>query len=181
MRRAGATLARLLLAALVLTGGGSGARAASEYDVKAAFLYNFAKFVDWPAGAFTSATAPLVLCIVGADPFGAALGAIDGKQVGGRPLRIEYLSSRDSLSACHIAFIGALDTIGRRQVLERLDSRPVLTVADVPGFAEQGGMINFVVADGRVQFAVNPAAATRVGLTLRAYLLKVAIVVPGQG
>ncbi len=178
----GARVVRLLLFALALAGGSiSAARAASEYDVKAAYLYNFAKFVDWPASAFTTANAPLVLCVVGGDPFGPALGAIEGKLIAGRPLRIQYITARDGLGDCHIAFIGALDTAGRLQVLERLGSKPVLTVADTPGFATQGGMINFVVADGRVQFAVNPAAATRVGLTLRAYLLKVAIVVSGQG
>ena len=77
--------------------------------------------MDWPASAFTTATAPLVLCVVGSDPFGPALGTIDGKLIAGHSLRIQYIAARDDLGDCHIAFIGVPDTIGRRQLLERLD------------------------------------------------------------
>lgn len=155
------------------------ALAASEYDVKAAFLYNFAKFVDWPPSSLPAA-APFTLCLTGPNPFGAALAAIEGKPVAGHPLSVRIGVEPEQAAGCLILFIGGNDIPLQRRVLDITADRPVLTVADAPGFTERGGIINFVVTDRRVQFAANPRAARRAGLLLRAYLLKVAIVATGQ-
>jgi hypothetical protein len=149
----------------------------SEYDVKAAFLYNFARFGEWPHAAFPDGGGKLRLCVIGGDPFGAALGAISGKPVGTRSVEILRLDPSDDARRCHIAFIGGGNLAAATQIARRIERLPILTVAEVQGFAAGGGAIEFYLVDNRVRFAINPDAAQRAGVTLSSQLLRLAQIV----
>jgi hypothetical protein len=163
---------------------GPGARAAvaqtlqaEEYAVKAAFLFNFARFTEWPAAAFASDDAPLVLCIVGTDPFGPALDAIEKKPVKGHPLRVDRKATEDGLSRCHVAFISRSRAGDLAEVLKPIETARVLTVSDIPDFARKGGMIGLLMEERKVRFEINVSAADRAGLKLSSQLLKLASIV----
>jgi hypothetical protein len=156
------------------------AQSASEYQVKAAFLYNFAKFVEWPPSGFRDATAPLQICILGRDPFGQALrDIVSAKTVNGRKFEIDYLVDMQLARACHILFIASSEKDRVKQILESMRGTVALTVSDTEGFAEQGGMIDFLLDNGRVLFEVNRNAAEQAGLKISSKLLGVAKVVIG--
>jgi hypothetical protein len=142
----------------------------SEASVKAAFLYKFLAYVDWPATALTAANSPLVIGVLGADALGAELQAITaGRQVNGRPVLTRRMSNGDTLEGLHVVFVGRGAPSG---VLERLRGRSILVVAE--DGLEPGVMLNFVPIGGRVRFEAAPVAAERVGLKLGARLLAVA-------
>jgi hypothetical protein len=172
---------RLLILLIGLACGASKAQgqpaASGEYLVKAAFLYNFAKFVDWPPSAFKNDSAPLTLCILGRDPFGEALDSIRDKTVKGRPLSIRRISRVEDAGECHILFISPSEKGDLKQVLNALKNAAVLTVSEIEGFGNSGGMINFVMAEKKVQFEINPDAAHRGGLRISSQLLKLARIV----
>jgi hypothetical protein len=154
--------------------------AAGEYQVKAAFLYNFAKFVEWPPSAFRGATAPLQICILGRDPFGQGLrDIVSTKTVNGRKFEVDYLVDMQLARACHILFIASSEKARVKQILESMRGTVALTVSDTEGFAEQGGMIDFVLDNDRVVFEVNRNAAEQAGLKISSKLLSVARVVIG--
>jgi hypothetical protein len=151
------------------------AQSASEYQVKAAFLFNFAKFVDWPADAFSTADAPLQVCVLGQDPFGGDFEQmIEDKTVSGHRLEIAHPEGVPQARACQVLFIASSEKQRVREILRALAGVSVLTVADTPGFAKMGGVINFVLDENRVRFEINPKAAERVHLKLSARLLTVA-------
>jgi hypothetical protein len=151
---------------------------ASEYQVKAAFLYNFAKFVEWPPSSFPDASTPLRICVYGQDPFGQELRDItNGKTVNGRRLEVSNVTDLQQSRACHILFIAASEKGQMKHLLEGLRGTDVLTVGDTKGFAAQGGMINFVLENNRVQFEVSRKAAEQAGLKISSRLLSVAKVV----
>jgi hypothetical protein len=152
----------------------------SEYQVKAAFVYNFAKFVDWPPTVFAHAQAPINLCIVGIDPFGTALETIKDKTVKDRQLVVQYKSRRENLGSCQSAFISASEREVLTQILASLHDTPILTVSDVDGFLESGGMINLITVANKIRFEVNLDAVRRAGLTISAQLLKLAAAVKGM-
>jgi YfiR/HmsC-like len=149
--------------------------AAGEYQVKAAFLYNFAKFVEWPPGGFSDASAPLRICVLGQDPFGQELRNITNeKTVNGRKLQIDHMVDVHLARTCHILFIASSEKTQLNRILEGVRGSYVLTVGDTKGFAELGGMINFVLEKNRVQFEVNHKAAEQAGLKISSKLLNVA-------
>lgn len=150
---------------------------AQEYRIKAAFLYNFAKFVHWPESAFTSKNSPLVLCIMGDDPFGRALDMLKGKTVRGRPLRILKEPHVGHLPHCHIMFVASSQNAQLRKYLEKLRGQPILTVSDIPGFASIGGVIGFLMIDERIRFEINPKAAEVNRLQISSQLMKLARIV----
>jgi hypothetical protein len=156
---------------------GAHAEAVEEYTAKAAFLLNFARFTEWPSASFRSDTAPVGLCIVGADPFGSALTAVDKKPVKGRELQVERKVSPDALAKCHVAFISRSQGEQIKDVLRTVENRAVLTVSDIDDFARKGGIIGLRLEDGRVRFDINVKAAQRAGLKLSSQLLKLASVV----
>ena len=158
----------------------AGAGSYEEYEVKAAFLYKFAKFVEWPSTAFDRDTDPFLLCVSGSDPFGKALDTLEGKTVGKRKFIIHKLQSMQDVGKCTILFISSSKKAGLQQILKAVRNRQVLTVGDTEGFAQAGVMINFVLQDGRVQFEINPQAVKQAGLTVSSQLLKVSKVV-GEG
>ena len=154
---------------------GMQAQSATEYQVKAAFLFNFAKFVEWPADAFPSADAPLQICVLGQDPFDPDFEqAIEEKTVSGRRLEIIHLSGLAQAKACQIIFVAASEGPRLREILRSLRGTGALTVGDAAGFARMGGIINFVLDDSRVRFEINLQAADRAHLKLSARLLTVA-------
>ena len=147
----------------------------SEYEVKAAFLVNFAKFVEWPATAFSSPSAPIVVAVVGDDPFGSDLDdAIRGKTVSGHPLVARRVDWRDDLAHLHVVFISASEKRRLKDILHRLETASVLSVSDMDGFCSDGGLIAFVVENDRIRFEVNDGTAQRRGLKISSKLLSLA-------
>jgi YfiR/HmsC-like len=161
---------------LLLAGSAAQAQSGpSEYQVKAAFLYNFAKFVKWPDAAFAETNAPLVIGILGEDPFGANLElAIQGKNINGHPLSIRKLESSAEMKSCQVIFVCRKPKHNLLATVAKLKNASVLTVSETDHFIEAGGMINFVVEDTKVRFEINDSAASHAGLTISSKLLSLA-------
>jgi hypothetical protein len=154
------------------------AQSATEYQVKAAFLFNFAKFVEWPADAFPVADAALQVCVLGQDPFGHDFEQmIADKTVDGHRIEVIHPSGVPQAKACQIIFVASSEKRQVREILRGLRGASVLTVGDTAGFAGMGGIINFVLDDGRVRFEINVKAAERAHLKVSARLLTVAKVI----
>lgn len=163
-----------LIVASLLGGAQAGAQAVqNEYDVKAAFIYNFTKYIEWPPSALPGNT-PIVIGIVGRDPFGRSIDELlQGKSVSGRSLRVRRLNwGDDEITSCHVLFIssGSFDPVR----LAKLRGRPILTIGESPGFTAKGGIINFVIEGGRVRFDVNPDLANSGGIQISSKLLSLA-------
>lgn len=158
------------------------AATADEYRVKAAFLFNFAQFVEWPPEAFPTPAAPLVIGLLGTDPFGSSLDeTVRGENVNGHPLVIRRFARVGDVEGCHILFVGR-DEGGRlAQILGVLKSREILTVGETQGFAERGGMIGFVTDRNRIRLAVNVEASDDSRLKLSSKLLRAATIVSTGG
>lgn len=154
--------------------------APTEYEIKAAFIHNIAKFVEWPAPQ-SPAKAPLMLCILGQDPSGGAFDALYGKQVGGMAWEVAPVNSRASLRECRVLFIAASEAGNLRRILEGIQGSAVLTVGDSDGFAEQGVMVNFYLEQNKVRFEINLAAVKRAGLKISSQLLKLARIIQPTG
>lgn len=149
-------------------------RANLEYQVKAAFIFNFVNFTTWPARAFPSNASPLDICIVGHDPFGGALEqVVAGEHVGSHPLTVEHRSRATDVKGCQIVFVprGSKD---EPQVVKASAGAPTLTIGETDEFWRDGGMITFQLDGGHVRFDVNQQAATDSGLELSSKLLRVA-------
>lgn len=150
----------------------------SEYQVKAAYLYGFGRFVEWPASAPVMSGTAFVLCVLGADPFGPAIDEVAANAVmKEKPVRIQRISQLDESEPCHILFISSSEEVRLAKLLGGLNHRAVLTVGDAPQFAQRGGMIGFSVESSRIRFTVNLGAAKDAGLTLNSELLRVAATV----
>jgi hypothetical protein len=151
------------------------AQSSNEYQVKAAFLYNFAKFVDWPSDAFGGGNGALVIGVVGDDPFGGALdSAINGKTVNGRALVVRRLKWGQDLRFCHILFISSSERKHLPQIIQSLRGASVLTVGDMGQFNQQGGIINFVLEARQVRFEINSRGADQARLRISSKLLALA-------
>lgn len=166
----------MLLGLSVLCAPVRAAEESLEYPVKAAFLAKFGAFVEWPAGAFASATSPVQLCVLGEDPFGAILDrAVSGQQVGGRPIEVRRLKTVRPDSGCHIVYIAPSEAPRMGQVVEALRGSGVLTVSDVKPPAAATGIINFVIKDQRVRFDIDDEAAMHNRMAISSKLLDVAL------
>src|SRR5690242_17603909 len=148
-----------------------------EYQVKAAMIYNIAKFVDWPADTFSSDRAQISVCILGKSPFGAALDTLQGKTVRGRQLVVRQVERADDIVACHILFISESEKRALPAILSGLKQQSVLTVSELPRFAQAGGMVNFVEQEGKVRFEINLEAAQQARLKISSQLLKLSKIV----
>jgi hypothetical protein len=169
----------LLLAVLAaLSCAGVPAAQPTEYEVKAAFIHNIAKFVEWPA---PPASGTARLCLLGRDPFGGALDTLRGKPIGRLTWEIVPAGAGTDLKACRVLFIAASESGNLGSVLERLGNSPVLTVGDSDGYAERGVMVNFYLEENRVRFEINREAAARARLRLSSQLLKLARIVREPG
>jgi YfiR/HmsC-like len=161
--------------ALFLNSGPVQAQSASEYEVKAAFLYKFASFVEWPS---PTAGAPICIGVLGADHFGEALDRIvRGKQVGDRAFTIQRFRTAGEASHCDIVFISGSEQGRLREILGLLRGKPVLTVSEIPDFCQRGGAINLKVIDAAIRFEINPVAGERSGIRFSSKLLSLAKVI----
>lgn len=151
---------------------------AREYQIKAVFLFNFTQFVEWPEAAFEQPDSPLVIGILGYDPFGDYIDQIvRGEVVGNRPLVVKRFAHIGELEDCHILFLG-LDTKQKtRDALGLLKSKPILTVSDTDGFARMGGTVRFYEDAGRIRMRINMQSAEEANLVVSSKLLRLADVI----
>jgi hypothetical protein len=171
-------LANALVSGVVMAAPGI----SQEYEVKAAFLFNFAKFVAWPTAAFKDTQEPLRLCVLGHDPFGQSLKSlVAGETINQRPIVIVDARDTDRITDCHMLFISRSEQQRILEILDGIGASAVLTVSEVDEFASHGGNLNFFVEDSRIRFEVNPASANRQGLRLSAQLVKLGRLVDDRG
>jgi hypothetical protein len=172
--------ALFLLCVLTNSGNLPANTTAEEYSVKAAFLFHFAQFVDWPAETFKGAGTPLVYCTIGADPFHGALDAsLSGKSVGTHPIQVQHFKQTSDLQGCHIVFIGENERRLFSTVFELYKGNPVLIVGESERFAQEGGMIGFCVEENKIRFDINLEVAEKAGLKISSRLLVLARTVIG--
>lgn len=171
----------VLVAATCLAPLARGQAAVSEAELKVALVYNFARFVDWPDRAFSTAEAPLNLCLIGGDRFGGAFSSIEKRKVQGRPLKLRIGITADEATGCHVAYIGDLPARQLPSTLRLLSGRPVLTISDMEGFIDLGGAIGIVPGEQRLQFEINRTALDQADLRASSQLLKLARAVLGKG
>ena len=169
-----AALVAVLAAALATTASDG----PSEYEVKAAFVYNFAKFVDWPDGVFRNDSSAVVVGVIGSTEMGRNLErTMAGKTIRGRRLVVKSNLSLSSVGSCHIVCVDSLAPDSIPSLVNLAVRHHVLTVGDIPQFAARGGVINFYTHQNKVRFEINPAAARQAGLSLSAQLLQLARIV----
>lgn len=146
-----------------------------EAHVKAAFVYNFAKFTDWPPSVFMGPQSPMTLCLNRSkNNHFNAFTVLEGRLVQGRPLQVKLISRVDEIKACHLLYISDAEDKFLSEAIRATSHLPILTVSDDDGFIESGGMIGLIVVNSGIQFEVNQEAAKRVNLNLSAQLLKLA-------
>lgn len=172
-------LATAMILLVLIPGRSNAGQAVEEYHIKAVFLFNLTHFVYWPPGLRDS-TAPFVIGIYGPDPFGNALDeAIAGEKKDNRPLMIRHYTSLSQLTtlSCDILYISSAAMSDWRLIRRRLDHAAVLTVSDTAGFPEQGGMVNLLKKQNRIQIQINRDATREAGLTVSSKLLSLAHIV----
>jgi hypothetical protein len=163
----------LLLPLAAAASSDDGAGASLEKRVKAAFIYKFATYVDWPAGAFAATDAPLVFGVVGDRSIADELGrAVDGRSIDTHPLRVRLLRDGDDMTGINVLFVGADTRLA--DVLNATGAKPMLVVTESESALNQGSVINFIVAEGRVRFEISATGAEQRGLKLSSRLLAVA-------
>jgi hypothetical protein len=177
LRRAGRWLAAIVIVALPLCPPSIGA--VPEYDLKAALLYKFTKFIAWPDRTFSNPGGTLHLCLVGRDDFGASIQSLQGQKVQSQTIQIERLpdpghAPAHTLDHCQIAFISGSERERLPGIISSLANTAVLTVSDMDGFAAAGGMIGFVSADNKIGFEINQRASRHAGIEIGAQLLQFA-------
>ncbi len=157
--------------------------ASSEYEVKAAFLFHFAQFVEWPETSFKDPGSPLTYCTIGDDPFHGSLdAALKGKTVGARPLRVEHIKQPQETQGCQVLFVGTEEKKVLPAILAGAKGNSVLTVGESEHFVQEGGMIGFLLEENKVRFEFNLEAAQKAQLRVSSKLLALAkTVIGGQG
>lgn len=149
-----------------------------EYDLKSVFLFNFTQFVDWPTNAFASPSTPIVIGILGRDPFDTALeSVVRDETVKGRRIRVERYSRVQEAQNCHLLFISSSETRKLRQILQQVRDRPILTVSEIEDFTQEGGMIRMFTEKARVRLRINNDEARAARLLISTKLLRLAEVV----
>jgi len=152
-----------------------------EQQLKAAFVLNFVRYVEWPERALGARDAPIMICVFGRDALEGALNELSGRQVHGRAVRIRAGASMEDTEGCHVAFITEAESRRLVPILRSLAGRPVLTVSDIDGFIDSGGAIGIVDSDTRLQFEINRAALAQGQLRASSQLLKLARAVLNAG
>jgi hypothetical protein len=156
--------------------------ALTENQARASFVLNFARYVEWPAAAFPTRESPVTICLLGTDSRGLNLADIAGRRIGERPIEVRRIERLVAVEGCHVAYLADSE---RRQMaahLQALGARPILTVGDVDGFIDIGGMIGLLRANERLQFEINRDALQVAGLKASAHLLRLARnLAPGGG
>jgi hypothetical protein len=152
--------------------------AAGEYEIKAAFLFNFARFVEWPPGVFSGPRDPIHLCLLGSVPLDEGLEqVVQGKTIGGRELQVEHLYEPALIKGCQILFVSGTQQQFEAELRNGGNSPGILTVGESDDFARAGGVINFVLQGKRINFEINVDAADRAGLKISSKLLSLARIV----
>jgi hypothetical protein len=147
----------------------------NEYAIRSAFLYNFCHFIEWPDSAFASSNGPLVIGIVGEDPFGSLLQeAVAGENYHNRPIVIEHYRGPKDIRRCHLLFIGKSETGRLDSILAAVSGKSVVTVGETQDFLDHGGMITLPAERNRVRLRVNPTAMRQANLSVSSKLLRVA-------
>ena|ERR1700722_2882780 len=148
----------------------------SEYQIKAAFIFNFARFVEWPSSAMGDAKSPMIIGVLGENPFHDVLEkTLRGKDIDYHPLVVKEFRSASEATNCHLLFISTSEKARLPQILKGLKGSSVLTVGEMDHFTESGGMINFVIEGTKVRFQINNEAATSAGLKISSKLLALAV------
>lgn len=164
----------LMAALLLLAAARAGAAAVLDDQLKAAFVFNFLRYVEWPQESFVTPAAPITVCALGKEPLGGALSAIGGRQAQGRTVDVRWLSSDAEIDGCHALFIPESEQRRLATLLNRVAGRAVLTVSDIEGFTEAGGGIGLVYGEERLQFEVNLHVLGQARLRASAQMLKLA-------
>jgi hypothetical protein len=178
MRVRAPSFLNLLLTCLALAGGNGVAQESSptEYQIKAAFIFNFAKFVVWPPTAFAEVTSPIIIGILGDNPFHDDLArTVRNKTIDDHPLVIKELRAPSDATNCHILFISSSEKNRLPEILKSLRDASVLTVGEMDGFTENGGMINLVIKDQKIRFQINNGEAAKAGLKISSKLMSLAL------
>lgn len=149
----------------------------TEYQVKAAFIFQFAKFVEWPPEAAGRASNTFTICVLGKSPFGRSLHSLAGQTVHGRRVVVTQIRGTEEIESCNVLYVSSSEKGKLQQILAAVGTRPVLTISDIKRFASSGGMIGFVPVGDKVRFEINQRAALRSGLRISAQLLRLAVAV----
>jgi hypothetical protein len=181
-----ASNAGLLVLALVLAcprlGAAEYGASTSEYRIKAVFLFNFTQFVEWPSSAFSDSGSPMVIGILGNDPFGAFIDqVVQGELVNNRPVTVRRLKGTEDVTGCNILYVCQSEEGNMRNVLTAVKGRPILTVSDAGGFSHDGGMIGFFEEDHRIRLKINNREALADGLKISSKLLRPSQIVTSTG
>lgn len=177
-RSASVALFGVLLAMALCVGSAHAQEGSIEYELKAAFLFRFSEFVEWPVNAFPTPQSSIRICVLGTDPFGDALDrTLQGARVDGRSVVAARIQGVEQATGCHILFISRSEASQASGIISRLRGTPALTVADSGNFLQLGGTINFVTERGRVRFDINLGGAQNAQLQLSSKLLRLARVV----
>jgi len=172
------TVAMVILTSLGFETHAQDSSVSSEYLIKAGFIYNFANLVQWPSNAFTQPDSPIVIGILGEDPFGTVLDRVlAGKKVNGRTFLVKRLKSVSDLKECHIVFVSSSEIAHLAEAIHLVKGMPILTIGEIPGFAKRGGIINLFLEDNKVHFEVNVEAAKEADLNISSRLLALARIV----
>ncbi len=161
---------------------GAQAVISKEYQIKAAFLFNFAQFVQWPEGSFTDTNAPFRIGVLGDDPFDGFLDeTVRGEKVEGHPLVVQRYRDGDEIKDCQILFISRSEAKQTEQVLADLKGKNVLTVGDIDGFIKNGGVVRFVTEQNKIHLKISPEAAKQANLVISSKILRLSeLVEPGK-
>ena len=171
-----------VLGLTMLLRSAGGAEAPTEYQVKAVFLYNFSRFVEWPPQTFTAPDEPFVIGVLGSDPFGTRLDeAVRGEQIDQHPLVVRRFRSLGEIGNCRILYIDRSQSAEVPQILAALDHHGTLTVSDLDGVSERGVMIQFTTENNRIRLRINVESARAAGLTISSKLLRSADIVGTRG
>ena len=149
----------------------------TEYQIKAAFIYNFARFVEWPPEAFSNKNSPMIIGVLGENVFGDSLEqSINGKVINGHPLQFEVFNSAAQVTNCQVLFISASEKSRLSKILAQLQDRSILTVGEkADNFISDGGMIYLLIVEDKVRFEINNEAAKKSGLIISSKLLRLAV------
>ena len=163
------------LALLASSAGGAARLEPSEYGLKSVFLYQFCRFMEWPQSAFSSPNDPLIIGIVGDDPFGSSLReAVEGETYHGRPIRVEHYRTPRDIRRCHILFVSRSLVDQMDQILPQIAGKNVITVGETDGFLDHGGMIALTADRNRVHLRVNTSSLRAANVDVSSKLLRVA-------
>jgi len=180
--RPGKNVVLLSVLMVLITFSGYALNAADEleYKIKAAYLYNFTRFVQWPDSIHASNSVPFKICILGKSPFSNTLNSIEKRTVQQHPIVVRYAKNTSTIQDCQLLYIASSETKRLRKIFPTLQGKPILTVASIPNFINRGGMLGFKLVDGKVRLEANLDNVNATGLTIGAKLLEVSWQIVGK-